>query len=423
MTYEVINRKIDKFILVIIVIMMSGASLLNDHDELLIIIFTLMGSAMLARKQRINPFIIGVIVLWLFINIISFLYNETGLSLNTFLGYLLRLLIPFFGLKLIGITFWEKLENLIYKMALLTIPIFILDLIFPEIFNALKPIFEPLTSNTFYRKESQSSYWYSFFYTHSGREGIRNSGFMWEPGAFAMVLVLMIIYNWCTKGFRFSKRVWIYSILIITTFSTAGYLALAFLLVAYVQKAKKLHVSVISMVLLIVFVLVGRSMDFLGPKIERFLSETENNILYEQGYSNRYEANRVAYFLINLTKSIELPTGYGVVEDKESFFSVQKIVGVNGLGDILLMWGWLGLLFVLFSIFKFCSAISTVNLSYFTIFLLSIAILITFFSNPIETNPILFLVVFTPHIFKIKEQLHEFDFQQMLEDHKQNIAK
>lgn len=406
MAYKGLTKKTDKFILVIIIMMMSGASFLNDYDEFLIAIFAFLCAAMIIRKKRIDSLIIVVSVLWVSINIIAFLYNETSFNPSTFIGLFFWLLIPYFGLRLIGGTFWDKLESLIYKMALLTIPIFILNLILPEIFNSLKPIFEPLTSDTFYLKETQSDYWYSFFYTHSGREGIRNSGFMWEPGAFAMVLLLMIIYNWCTKGFKFNTRIIVYSLLIFTTFSTAGYLAFALLLISYLMKTRKMHVSIFSIIALVLFLSISSTLDFLGPKIDTFLNETQNNIIYEQGYTDRYEANRVSYFLINFAKSLELPTGYGIVEDRQSFFSVNKIVGVNGLGDILLMWGWLGFTFVLISTYKFCTIISAKKNSGYTIFLLGTAILITFFSNPIERNPILFLIIFTPYIITFKEHFY-----------------
>ena len=402
MTYQGLKRKTDKIILILIIILMSGASFLNEQDAVLIAIFFFLATLMIIQKKKLDNFMVGICLLWLVINISSFLYNNTSFPFNTFIGYIIRLMIPYFALKLIGSSFWEKLEKIIFKLAIITLPIFTLNIIFPDFFHSLKPIFEPLTSEVFYQKETQSNYWYSFFYTHIGRGDIRNSGFMWEPGAFAMVMVLMIIYNWSAKGFYFSRKIFIYSLLILTTLSTAGYLSLTILFSAFFLKTRKLHISVFAGILITLFFLYSNSLDFIGPKIDSFLNDTQKNIIYEQGYGDRYEANRISYFLINFSKSLNLPTGYGVVEDVESFFAVQKVVGVNGLGDILLMWGWVGLFFVVVSIYRFCLKIGYSRISTGGKILFSFAILIVFFSNPIERNPILFLIIFTPYIFKHK---------------------
>jgi len=69
-----------------------------------------------------------------------------------------------------------------------------------------------------------------------------------------------------------------------------------------------------------------------------------------------------------------------------------------------MMWGWLGLLFVITAVYKFCNRPYHIKL--ITI-LLSTSILITFFSNPIENNLILFLVVLTPYIKSKQQYLYD----------------
>lgn len=48
---------------------------------------------------------------------------------------------------------------------------------------------------------------------------------MWEPGAYAMILNILIAYNICRQGFQLNRHIKVYTIILLTTFSTAGYLA------------------------------------------------------------------------------------------------------------------------------------------------------------------------------------------------------
>ena len=144
--------------------------------------------------------------------------------------------------------------------------------------------------------------------------------------------------------------------------------------------------------------------NFLNQKVDSYIEDFNNNTSYEQNYTDRLEVNRFIYFYTTVIKTFDFPIGYGVLEDKKSFRSPIKIVGVNGLGNTLMMWGWLGLLFVITAVYKFCNRPYHIKL--ITI-LLSTSILITFFSNPIENNLILFLVVLTPYIKSKQQYLYD----------------
>lgn len=389
---------IDNLLIFLIIILISGASFLSSSEPFLIGFAFLLLMLMLIRKRKLDWFIFLIIIFWSSINILSFLYNGTNLGLFTFWGYIIRFLIPYMLLKVIGISFWPKLEKVLYIMTIITLPIFLLQIFFPMFFESLYSVFNPLTNDVFYKKENQSMYWYSFFYTFSGRDDIRNSGFMWEPGAFAMILILLITYNWIIEGITFNKKILIYTVALATTFSTMGYLSFLGLIIAYFVKNKKKY-SLIVIFILCLFVIpniIGE--DFMSLKITNYLDDSKNNVAYHQGYSDRYELNRYAYFFLTMEKSLRYPLGYGIVQDKHTAFAIDEIVGVNGLGEILVMWGWIGLIFVVISIYKYYSCFNRTDQSVFIIGLFTLLILMSFFSNPIERNPILFLIIFTPYI-------------------------
>jgi hypothetical protein len=249
-------------------------------------------------------------------------------------------------------------------------------------------------------KDVQADYWYSFFFVFSGRDDMRNSGFMWEPGAFAMILIMGIIYNLCKHGIQFNKHIIIYTIALITTFSTAGYLSLGILIILFLFKIRSVMIKFIMIfVLLYSFFVLMPSTDFLGGKINLFIEEMNNKEVYSQGYSENREANRMYSFILFFQKTLLLPTGYGAVEDTISEMTKNRLVGVNGLGKIMEAWGFFGLLVVVYAIYKFCLYFLK-DYSPLVAILCTSAICIVFFSNPIERNPILFLIVLTPYAFK-----------------------
>ena len=94
------------------------------------------------------------------------------------------------------------------------------------------------------------------------------------------------------------------------------------------------------------------------------------------------------------------PLGWGCVEDTTSYLALNKIVTVNGIGNILVTWG--GIMFALFiyAIYKFYLLLSC---SFITSFIFTFSILLTFFSNPIENNILFYLLVLTPFYKKLKE--------------------
>lgn len=396
-----LNLKLyDKLVLLILVVLTSGASVILDNDFLLLIIFFFLVAGFTFRRRTFDPFIGAIILVWFIINLISYSVQGTVLNWNLFFGVIVKFMIPYLGIKIIGSNFWQNFEHIIFRLTIICIPLFLLDTVFPSFFNSLVTVFRPITSEVFYEKAIQENYWYGFFYTNSGRDDFRNSGFMWEPGAFAMIIIIAIIYNWITKGVFINKRILLYFIGLITTFSTAGFISLAILLMVFFLNSRKFHVKLFSLLTIILILIYFGGLEFMAPKIQQSIEAAEKGRVYEQGYGDRLEVNRLSYFMINFRKSLELISGYGIVPDTDTYLSHQKIVGVNGLGDILLMWGWVGLTFVIVSLHKFINFFSSIKFKKTLGVLLLTSLLVVFFSNPIERNPILFLLIFSPYIIR-----------------------
>lgn len=350
---------------------------------------------LLIKNRKEYKSLILVLVVWSLINLSSFTFHQTTFGLITFLGYSVRLCIAFFLINIYGNRFWILLERFIFPLTFVSLILFFLNLIFPFFFYQLGSFFQPIVDEVYLQKDAQSGYWNNFFYTYTGRNDGRNAGFMWEPGSFALVLVLMILVNWINYGVFLNKRIFLYMFSILTTFSTAGFFSLLLFFLAYFFSKKVSIIYMTFFALLVVFNINFFYQDFLFPKINSFLVEAEENVYYEQGYTERLEANRIAYFGINFSKNLIYPFGHGVVEDYKSFGDPIKIVGVGGLSDILYKWGFIGLFLFLILIWRFIfKNRSSSNLVGFTIFSY-LSFIIVLFSNPIENNLVAFLILFS----------------------------
>lgn len=353
---------------------------------------------MLARRRSINKFLFYAIIWWVVINSISYGVNKTYFDWNLFIGYIIWMLIPYFGIKLIGKNFWFSFDNWIYFLTLISTTLFFINILTPNTFKALSPTFESLTNDLFRKKATQETYWYGFFYTHSGREDFRNYGFMWESGAFAMILTVMIVFRWSNYGIKLERRCAVYFIALLTTFSTAGYLGLLVFMLVYVlnllKNGKPRKGILLGLFFLVLGIYIWNS-DFMRPKIASFISDSREEVVYHQGYINRWEANRVYSFFLDWKQGLKLPSGYGIVPNSDQVKMAKVIVGVNGIGEIILMWGMPGLFLFIYLIFKFSKNGHAIFNNKILAILLATTLFIVFFSNPIIRNPLLFLVAFS----------------------------
>lgn len=391
-------HRYESVIFTILTILISGASFLAETDifRVLILIGLLIFTS-LKRKKIIDKNICFIFCFWFIINLIAGLYLNQNINVRGFVGYLVYIFIPYLGMKCIGHSFWEKYEHFLYNLVIISFPIYLLSNIFPSLFDSISAIFKPITNSFFFQKETQSHYFYSFFFVYLGNNVFRNPGFMWEPGAYAMILIILISYNICKKGLVFTKRILIYAIALFSTFSTAGFIAFFFLMILFILQSKNIKYKIIFFISVIFLLSWALTADFLIPKINSFIETASSGDVSHQGYREKYEANRLLSFKLLLDKSLILPTGWGAANDTQSYLFQNNILTVNGLGNLLVYWGWIGLFLIVLSIYKFYYKISKKHI---VSFVCIIALLSLFFSNPIEKNIITFLIVLSPYLQK-----------------------
>ena len=391
--HKIKNDFLENFlILLIIFITANASSLLTDSFILVISIF--LGFIFFLKRYKIDKIIIIVIIYFLFINLISFYYNKTTFNKITFLGFILKIIYSYFLLKIIGENIFYKLEKIIFLLTLISIPIFIIQFFFPSLFYSLSNILNFITRD----EQKKIGGWYVIFYMFSAWFPHRNSGFMWEPGAFAfMILLGMSIYFSYYGKIIINKRIIVYIIALILTFSTMGYLALFLLLTYYFVQRKKFIFIIFALPFLVPLLKQFFLLDFIAPKLNLYFHTLGN--YYNVRGAEYIKGSRFTYFLFAIQQTLIWPLGYGIVPSKNMFHSFYSMVnGVGTISKILIYWGWIGIIFFVFSIIKFYKVLF--NKFDNNIIIVSIILLIAFFSNPLEKSPILFIILFYPYIYR-----------------------
>ncbi len=384
----------------------SGAS--SFANNYIVKVFALVILISIALKKKVslyNNTLVFIEVGWMIINLFASVWLNTPINSYAFIGMMVLIYTAYLILRISNSMFWDRYEHYLYLLVLISTSIYILSLFFPNIFTLISPYFRFFTDSVFFQKDSQQNYFYSFFFTYMGRDlgesWSRNAGFMWEPGAYALVLIVLILYNFAKNEYKLNKRIIVYTTILLTTASTMGYLALTILYLSnYLFKknvsfAKKtLICATIGAILLLVV-----NVDFMFPKIQSFIEETQNQTVFEQAHSGKYEANRILSFFFLIEKFKQYPFGWGVVTDSVSLLAKSDVVVVNGLADILVTWGLILFVFFVVSIYKYYYKI---NLSRKHAYIAVLIIGIAFFSNPIDRNLILFLIIFSNSTTKFK---------------------
>lgn len=227
---------------------------------------------------------------------------------------------------------------------------------------------------------------------------IRNFGPFWEPGMYAVFLMLALSINVFKSIPLFSKENIILMAANVTTFSTTGYVAMLFILTSYIfLKNKNIFLKVFSLFAMPSFMFWIMSLDFMKDKI---LKEADNiNLAY-----SRFGALFYHWEKIKLSPII----GYGVNDwprtAMDSIFANTNAVSPNGLTLMGVVWGIpLGILYFIL-IYKSIRTIYDFNKIHQII--IFITILLTVFSQDVTNRPFFYMLAFMT-IVNISKEKHK----------------
>ena len=183
----------------------------------------------------------------------------------------------------------------------------------------------------------------------------RNSGFAWEPGAFAVYLCLAIFINlFITDSDKSTKsRFWVLLIALLSTQSTTGYLIFMLILVYYIFN-KNLNKILLFLPFAIVALIYISTLPFMSNKVLDMINETnemDQLIVNTIGREESATPQRFTSFMIAFVDFKNNPVlGLGPDGDKAWTARIgANISPISGIGNLLAQFGIVGFLFFIMS--------------------------------------------------------------------------
>ena len=400
-------RKIKKenFLITLLLLFKSSQASVLAFSPITTIIFLI---ALLVifknRKLKVDRLFIIFSIIY-FITLIIYFVSFGWLDFLLSIYIYLKFLYAYLSIKLIGFSFFKIFQKIVYYGALISIPLFILQLLFYDFMFDLIGIVQHNVNFLSYKNDVFAN---NFFFTISGYGSkLRNSGFMWEPKGYANILILAIIFNLIQTKFKiFNKKMVVYCLALITTLSTAGYLIFFTVLPLFFIINKTIGVKIFSLIIVITGVFYISKLDFMFEKIkyestlfnhhEKLLNSTK---IYEK---ESISLGRIGSLVVDYNDFIKRPFfGYGYQRSERTQSEYVKLVRVNGFSDILATYGLVGIMFLLYSYnLLFKKLLRLYNLKGKNILLLSIFII--YFASAV-TSHVLWMSLLFLHLLIPKD--------------------
>jgi hypothetical protein len=379
------TNKLQYLLVACLLLFTSSSSQISTNKSLIIIWCIVSSIYYLSTQVQASRYLIHVVIILVGISFIYFLINR-AVDKQTYLGYFVYIVGAFSTVKVAGKMLPKILVDLVYYAAFISLPLYIFQLIDPDKLFELNNLFGLST------RGNSNSIIFNFTFLHP----TRNCGFMWEPGAFAGILIIciyintIIIQNYSVYSYR--NIVLLSAIL--TTFSTLGYITLMFPLLSIMIHHKKY-----KYILPFIFALpILSNINFLLPKLFNE-SNNVNNELYKTKHAtedSQVSVSRSASIAIDFSSFSERPIlGYGIdfrtTNAKQIFDEYdENVIRSSGIMNLLLRFGLIGLFIYVYLIFRSFRFYATKS----SALIFSLLIVLVLFSNPIDNSPFLFSLFF-----------------------------
>ena len=215
--------------------------------------------------------VLSLITIWIIIIIAK--YGPKTFSSSIFLYY--AVLVAYIQIKVYDKDLFPIYEHILTCIAKLSIVLWLFSFILPDAAAAFFRLFPDA---------DYSKFGYNFLYLFNWMDPLRgqvfngisrNAGCSWEPGRFAIMLILAITFNLARNGIKFKHNNNIFWLLIAlaTTFSTTGYsIVIVLYSIFYIKKFSVKYIVGTFIVLLPCFYFLFQ-LDFMSNKLQVQIEE------------------------------------------------------------------------------------------------------------------------------------------------------
>jgi len=385
-----VKKETTNKLLVLITILIAGdANAITISNITMVVIMLLILTLFIKRREKIDKtfiyFTLAYFIMYS-IHIIKFGY----IDLREFRDYL-KIFYGYMFIKLVYKDFFKYYVDIVYKLALISLPLYAMQLLDYDLMKSIIGIIEHNISFLDYRED-----WYEnlFFFTLNDNGMYRNSGFAWEPKGFGTFLTLAFLFNLFLNRFKlFDRKNIIFLIAIITTLSTSTYSIFLLTVLPFYLYNKNVSYKIIASIIVfpIIFV-VFIQLDFMEKKIIKEYKTTDEyvNFQYDRSYKGVSRSlGRFGSMALDFHDVKKEPIlGYGSYSDKRTMYSLGgvKLVRVSGLSDWMAKFGFLGLFIMIWLYFKSFKRISK-QFKFKGYFFISLSVLATSFASAILLTP------------------------------------
>ncbi|WP_395050184.1 hypothetical protein [Flavobacterium sp.] len=356
------NKSLD-YIFVFILIIYAGSATVfvrsfNSWEDIVGILFICFFAVYYAINNRIQlnkTFYLLATAYIIYSLALTVKFGEVHLQF--FSIYLISFYITYITIVTLRYRFFVIYEEVMYYLCIISLFFWSLHQIIPEQLTSFidsfafsKPGSINVKSNIIFYTINDISVVNDYVVNLGYFNLFRNSGFAWEPGAFAVFISLAIYIHFIKIKFNklINKRFLMYLIALITTFSTTGYGIFIVLIMFYTynQHIKYRSIYLFVSVIMGVYVL---SLSFMSDKIISLSQENTTNQLVESSINNdtKYAPQRITSFIIDYQDFLNNPIlGYGG-HNKEMWTAKlgAEIATISGIGKLFARFGLVGVIF------------------------------------------------------------------------------
>jgi hypothetical protein len=375
----------ESFLLMFLLVGISGIPFFTQDNLFIVISFIYSAILFYLHKEKIDRFFIVIIILLILLSFCQFL-TSGSFELVQNISLILRFSIPYFTIKLLKKDFFQIYIKLLYFFCIISLLFFL-------------PTYIPFLQKIIYgliQKLSVEQYdWRGSIIIYTSHYELRNDGPFWEAGAFSIFLNLALSFNILNEKKIISKKNVVFIIGIITTFSTAGFIALFFIISFYFLINRTFYKNIIYLPLIILlFWFSFNNFDFLGEKIN---TQFDKQLNADNPYLN---LGRFQSALLDIQDIQSYPIfgrgrGEFRFEKDEYFEDYGPARRSNGLTDFIVKMGIPFAIFYFVSMFlsfkSICAFYKVDNKISIIIF---IAVLILSFSQLIYTYPFFISLIY-----------------------------
>jgi hypothetical protein len=391
-----INRS--DFFLVFMLISVSGIPVFVGSRYILPAFYLLTLFLSFSRKIKFSKTFVFFTLITIVILVFQMLYFKHFAWFSS-IAFVIKITLPFLILSLIRTSFMKTYVTIMYYIALSSLFLYFLFIAFPGfrefVITNISPFFHVPTRNHLHEFAPNI-----LIYTFTKVTSFRNSGPFWEPGGYAVFLIIALLINFKLNPSFKNKQNLLFIVSLLSTFSTAGYVLLGLLIIYQNLKARtKNRYLYIPLILSLSFLSYFR-LDFIGNKVSsRIQSATDANL--ETTARTRFVSALVDWEQIQKSPFI------GVGRDAETRFGIKanqltytehRNNGITGLASKF------GLLFFFTYVYMVFLFFKRLEKNRFHAIIMTLFFFLIGFSQSIFEKPLLISFVYL-HIFYYREQI------------------